>query len=467
MLLHKPITELLQLQKHRQISARELVEEAYAAIERLNPKLSAFIAVRDKKRALKEADARDREEPALPLHGIPFCLKDAYVTKDIETTAGSRVLDLFHPPYDAAVLTRLRAAGAVLVGKNSMDAWGHGGSSENTDYDVPRNPYDRRAVAGGSSGGSAAAVAARMAAFAIGEDTGGSIRNPASMCGVTGLKPTYGRVSRYGTIAYASSLDTVGPIAKSADDAAHVLEVIAGADPKDATSSHRPVPKYGKLLRQPPKNMRLGVSDEFLLAGVDERVRRIFDAALRVFEALGCRIVPVRIPSLRYAIPIYYLVATSETASNLARYDGVRFGAGAQFLSEETVRRVVLGTYALKAGYTDVLYTRALKGRTLLIKEFDALWTQCDALLGPTLPTLPYRLGDLARDPMKMVLADSFTVPVNLAGLPALALPAGFSEEGLPVGIQIIGRRFDEETLLALGHAYQKETEWHERTPAL
>lgn len=466
MLLDHTIGELRTLLSSKKISSRDLVEEAYGAVEKLNPKLSAFISVREKKDALRDADASDASSARGLLSGIPFCLKDAYVTKDIKTTAGSKVLDTFIPPYSATVVQKLLASGAVLIGKNNMDAWGHGSTSENTDYVSVKNPWDTTRVAGGSSGGSAVAVATRMSAFAIGEDTGGSIRNPASMCNVVGLKVTYGRVSRYGAIAYASSLDTVGPMAKSASDVAEVLSVIAGADPKDATSSRRNVPSYGAQLSKPLAGTRIGIPKEFLAEGLDLEVRRVFDDSVKTFESLGAKIVPVSIPSLSYAVAIYYLIAMSETSSNLNRYDGVRYGNPREFFSEETMRRIVVGTYALRAGYHDELYTRALKGRTVLIREFDALWDTCDALIGPTLPSVPYVQGDLTQDSVKMFLADIFTVPVNLVGVPSLALPAGFSEDGLPIGIQLIGKKFDETTLLSLGYAYERATDWHTRKPS-
>lgn len=464
MLLDNTIAELRTLLKEKRISSRELVEEAYANIEKLDPKIGAFITVRDKKDALKDADASDAS-PRGPLAGIPFSLKDGYVTKDLRTTAASKVLDTFIPPYSATVVERLLAAGAILIGKNNMDAWGHGASNENSDYGPVKNPYDLSCVAGGSSGGSAATVAARMAAFSIGEDTGGSIRNPASMCNIAGLKVTYGRVSRYGTIAYASSLDTVGPMAKNVSDVAAVLEVMAGVDPKDATSSCREVPKYSTLLEKPLAGTRIGVPKEFFGKGLAPEVRDVFVAAVKTFESLGAQTLEVSLPSLPFGVSIYYLIAMSETSSNLNRYDGVRFGQNRTFFGEEALRRIIIGTYALKAGYHDELYGRALKGRTLLIREFAAVWEKCDVLLGPTIPTLPNKLGTFSEDPLSEYLADAFTVPVSLVGSPSLALPAGFSKEGLPVGMQIIGKKFDEQTILAAGEAYQKATDWHKRKP--
>lgn len=465
MLLDKTIAELRSLLSERKISSRDLVGEAYGNIETFDSALSAFITVREKKDTLAEADACDSGHSRGPLSGIPFCLKDAYMTKNLRTTAAAKVLDAFVPPYEATVSRKLKENGAILIGKNNMDAWGHGATNENSDYGPVKNPWDKTRVAGGSSGGSAAAVSARMAAFSIGEDTGGSIRNPASMCNIAGLKVTYGRVSRYGTVAYASSLDTVGPLAKSVEDIAEILEVIAGLDPKDATSSRRKVPPYVKLLDQPLKGTRIGILQEFLGEGADADVRNVFDGAVKTFESLGARVLPVSMPSLSYAVPIYHLIAMSETSSNLNRYDGVRFGNNRSFFAEEGMRRVIVGTYALKAGYHDELYGRALKGRTVLIREFEALGKDCDIFLGPTLPAIPYLLGDLTADPVKMLLADIFTVSVNLIGAPALAIPAGFSRKGLPVGMQIIGKPFDEERILAAGDAFQRATDWHRKKP--
>ena len=465
MLLDKTIAELRTLLTEKKISSRDLVEESYANIEKLDPKVGAFITVRDKKDALHDADASDSASLRGPLAGIPFSLKDGYVTKNLRTTAASKVLDTFIPPYNATVVQRLLDAGAILIGKNNMDAWGHGASNENSDYGPVKNPYDLECVAGGSSGGSAAAVAARMVAFSIGEDTGGSIRNPASMCNVAGLKVTYGRVPRYGTIAYASSLDTVGPMAKSVEDIAEVLEVMAGVDPKDATSSRREVPRYSTLLEKPLKGMRIGIPKEFFAKGLAPEVRDVCMQAVETLKSLGAQTLEVSIPSLPFGVSIYYLIAMSETSSNLNRYDGVRFGQDRSLFGEEGMRRVIVGTYALKAGYHDELYGRALKGRTLLIREFAALWEKCDVLLGPTIPTLPNKLGELSKDPMSGYLADAFTVPTSLVGSPSLAIPAGFSATGLPVGMQVIGKKFDEATILAVGHAYQKATEWHLKKP--
>lgn len=467
MLLDRSIRELGDLMRKNEIRSEDLVREAYEAIEKHDAALRAFITVRPKEEALREARERDGEkEKRSTLHGLPFSVKDVYAVARGTTTAGSKVLDGFSPPFEATVVRKLRAVGAILIGTNTLDAWGHGGSSENTDFAIPRNPYNTAHVAGGSSGGTAVAVAARMVAFGVGEDTGGSIRNPASMCNVSGLKVTYGRVSRYGAIAYASSLDTVGPMAKSAEDLAFVLSVMAGNDPLDATSAKRPVPDYATLLKEPLGSIRIGVPQEFRSDAVDPAVRRVFDEAIDVFRSLGATVAEVQIPTIAHSVPIYYLIALTETASNLGRYDGVRFGHGREHFTKETMKRILVGTYASKAGYADALYLRAQKGRTLLRREFEGVFGACDMLLGPTIPMLPPKLGDFVRDPMQNLLIDMFLGAFNLVGAPALSLPAGFAGN-LPVGIQLIGKLWDEETLLRWGHAYQQATAWHTRSPKI
>lgn len=451
--------------RKKEIRSEDLVREAYGAVEQHDGALRAFITVRPKEDALREARELDGEEQKRSLlHGLPFSVKDVYALAGGTTTAGSKVLEGFSPPFEATVVRKLRDAGAILIGTNTLDAWGHGGSSENTDFGIPRNPYDHTRVAGGSSGGTAVAVAARMVAFGVGEDTGGSIRNPASMCNVSGLKVTYGRVSRYGAIAYASSLDTVGPMAKSAADLASVLSVMAGKDPFDATSANRPVPDYAAAQREPLGSIRIGVPKEFRSAAVEPAVQEKIDEALNVFRTLGATIVDVEIPTIARSVPIYYLVALTETASNLGRYDGVRFGHGRGNFTKETVKRILVGTYASKAGYADALYLRAQKGRTLLRREFEGVFDSCDMLLGPTVPMLPPMLGDFVRDPMQNLLIDMFLGAFNLVGAPAVSIPAGFAGT-LPVGLQLIGKMWDEETLLRWANAYQKKTEWHTHSP--
>jgi aspartyl-tRNA(Asn)/glutamyl-tRNA(Gln) amidotransferase subunit A len=465
MLLDHPLKALQTMLRDREVRSEDLVREAYAVIEKHDQTLQAFISLRSKEEAIAEARELDvLPAPKGPLHGLPFSVKDIYTIRGGESTAGSKVLKGFSAPYDATVVRKLRNAGAILVGANTQDAWGHGGSSENTDFGVPRNPYAPEHVAGGSSGGTAVAVASRMVAFGIGEDTGGSIRNPASMCNISGLKVTYGRVSRYGAIAYASSLDTVGPMAKSAEDLALVLSSMAGSDPLDATSSHVPVPDYVAFVDKPLSRVRIGVPAEFHSGSVDKNVRARFDEAVQVLGSLGADVVETHIPTLMRSVPIYYLIALTETASNLGRYDGVRFGQGREHFTKETMKRILVGTYASKAGYADALYTRALRGRTLLRAEFDAAFRDCDFLIGPTVPMLPPKRGDFAKDPIELLLADICTGAVNLVGSPSLALPAGFAGP-LPIGVQLIGKRFDEATLLAWGHAFQKRVDTHTRKP--
>lgn len=467
MLLNKSIKELSSLIKHKDIAPKDLVEESYDQIMRLNPKLHSFITLRDRKDVLKEAEEKEHMQPTSLLFGIPFSMKDAYVTKDIRTTAGNFVLDNFIPPYSATVYSKIDNAGGIIVGKNNLDAWGHGGSTENTSYQAGRNPWNLEKIPGGSSGGSAAAIASRMVSFAIGEDTGGSIRNPSGICGLSGLKVTYGRVSRYGAIAYASSLDSVGPMAKSVEDLAIVLEAIAGVDKKDATSSHRPVPKYSAALETSLKGKKIGLPKEFFVEGLDPECKEILLTAAKQFASLGAEVIEVSIPYLTYGVSIYYLIAMSETSSNLARYDNVRFGHARENFSDETIRRIMIGTHALSSGYADELYKKAQKARTVLIDEFNTAFDQCDVLLSPIIPGKIRKIGELINDPVQNLLEDLYTVPVNLVGIPSLALPAGFTSDTMPIGMQLMGRKFAEEELLQWGHAYQQLTDWHLKEPEI
>src|SRR5688572_11333952 len=399
----------------------------------------------------------------------------------MRTTASSRILDTFVPPYDATVVRRLEAAGAVIVGKTNCDEFAMGSSNENSAYGPVRNPWATDRTPGGSSGGSAAAVASRSAAVALGSDTGGSIRQPASFCGVVGLKPTYGRVSRYGLLAFASSLDQIGPLARTASDAALMLGVLAGPDPSDATASQQPVPDFTAALSGDITGLRIGVPRGFVTDGVSEGVRRAFDDALDALRREGASLVDIELPHARYAIPVYYLVATAEASSNLARYDGVRYGyraAGDGGLKEmysrtrdegfgpEVKRRIMLGTYVLSAGYYDAFYLKAQQVRTLLRQDYDAAFEKVDVVAMPTSPTPPFRLGEKTDDPLQMYLADVFTVSANLAGLPAISVPCGFSDR-LPIGLQLTGRLFDESTLLRVADAYQQMTDWHTKAPAI
>lgn len=470
MLVDTPIAILRKKIQDKQVSPEEVITDCYDRIDKIQPQLNAFISTVQKETVLKKlkVHAKDMPNPAKPLAGIPFLLKDSYVTEGIRTTAASKVLDDFVPPYTATVCQKLEDAGAILIGKMNMDAWGHGGSTENTDYGPTKNPWDVSRVAGGSSGGPAAAIAARLASFAIGEDTGGSIRNPAAWCNITGLKVTYGRVSRYGCIAYASSFDTVGPMAKTAEDCALIMEVIAGQDPYDGTSSPHPVPSYRAALGTiSPQKKTIGIVKECFGEGLDNEIHAAIDQARNELESMGCVVKEISMPLLRYGLPVYYLIGPSETSSNLARYDGIRYGNGREHFTPETMRRILIGTYALSAGYYDAYYKKAQQARTLFIRAYDEALAQCDALLMPVNPTPPPNIGELMSDPLANMLADVYTTSQNPVGVPSLALPCGFTKNNLPIGMQLVGKMFSEDLLLALGHAYQHATDWHTRRPTL
>jgi len=447
---HYSISQIRDLIKRKKISPKEVYSFFLKRIKKYNPKINAFLTVVEKPQI-------DKKKETQPLFGIPFSMKDTYLTKGIRTTAGSKVLENYLPQYNATVYQRLKDTGAVLIGKTNCDAWGHGSSTENSDFGVVKNPWNDDYVAGGSSGGSAAGVAAGMTLFDIGEDTGGSIRLPASFCSVVGLKVTYGRVSRYGCIAFASSLDTVGPITRSVEDCALVMEVIAGRDPFDATTGTDRPPQYSQLLGKNVKGMTLGTAKEYFVKEVDQEVKESLEESIKVFKKLGIKIKEVSLPMTQYSIPVYYLIAPSETSANLARYDGIRYGGKRSLFGAEAKRRVILGTYTLSAGYYDDYYLKATKVRTLIREEFENALKEVDAILAPVSPTPPFRIGEKANNPLEMYLADIFTVPVNLAGIPSLAIPSGFSKKGLPIGMQIIGRHFDEATILNLGYQYEKE----------
>ncbi|HLK12155.1 MAG TPA: Asp-tRNA(Asn)/Glu-tRNA(Gln) amidotransferase subunit GatA [Candidatus Binatia bacterium] len=469
--------------RRREISATELTRAALARITAVEPGLGAFLTVCEPE-ALAAAAATDRAlaagaDPG-PLAGVPIALKDNICTAGVRTTAGSRILERFVPAYDATVAARLRAAGAIFVGKCNCDEFAMGSSTENSALGVTRNPWDPERVPGGSSGGSAAAVAARECYAALGTDTGGSIRLPAGFCGVVGLKPTYGRVSRWGVIAYASSLDQVGPITRNVADAALVLAAIAGHDPRDATSAPRPLPPLDDLAAG-VGGLRLGLPREYFVEGMQPAVDAAVRAAVRVLEGLGAAVEPVSLPHTEYAVATYYLIATAEASSNLARYDGVRYGlrAPAASLGEmyeatraagfgaEVKRRIMLGTYALSKGYYDAWYVKAQQVRTLIRHDFDAVFARCDALVTPVAPTTAFRRGERTADPLTMYLSDIFTISVNLAGLPALVLPCGVDGGGLPIGLQVIGRPFDEATVLRAAAAYEHATDWHAPRPPI
>jgi len=446
--------------------------------------LRAFLRLTvEEARAQAEAsDGRRREGKALgPLDGVPVALKDIFCQEGVETTAGSKILAGYLPPYDATVVARLRAAGAVLLGKTNMDEFAMGSSTENSAFGPTRNPWDPQRTPGGSSGGSAAAVAARLCPGALGTDTGGSIRQPAALVGCVGLKPTYGRVSRYGVIAFASSLDQVGPLAQDVRGVALLLSAIAGKDERDQTSSARPVPDYGAEMQKPAAGMTVGVPREYFGGGLDGEVEAAVRAGIAVLEKQGVRTRPISLPNSPHAIATYYIVATAEASSNLARYDGVRYGhrarAGAllelyektraEGFGAEVKRRIMLGTYVLSAGYYDAYYLRAQKVRTLIRDDFARAFGEVDAVVSPTSPHAAFKLGEKLSDPLAMYLNDIYTVPVNLAGLPGLSAPCGFTRGGLPIGMQLIGRPFDESGLLRLARALERETEWHRRLPPL
>jgi aspartyl-tRNA(Asn)/glutamyl-tRNA(Gln) amidotransferase subunit A len=455
------------------VTAVEVAKAACARMQSADPILKAFVAV-DTVRALAcaaEVDRAVQSGKSMPLAGVPVAVKDNICTRGLATTCCSRILEGFLPPYDATAAGRLERAGAIIVGKTNCDEFAMGSSTENSALQVTRNPYDLERVAGGSSGGSAVAVAAGMAAVALGSETGGSVRQPASFCGVYGLKPTYGRISRYGLVAFASSLDCIGPFAHNPRDLALLLSVIAGWDEHDATSSSVPVPDCLAALDEPFAGLRIGVPREYFGAGLDGDVREAVGQALRNAEALGCSLTEVSMPHTEYAIADYYIIAPAEASSNLARYDGVRYGfraAGADDLGlmyqrsrsagfgPEVKRRIMIGTYALSSGYYEAYYGRALRVRTLIRRDFDRAFENVDLLLAPVSPTAAFRIGEKTEDPLQMYLSDIYTVTANLAGVPALSLPIGFTPAGLPVGLQIIAGRFQEAVLLRFAEAYAK-----------
>jgi aspartyl-tRNA(Asn)/glutamyl-tRNA(Gln) amidotransferase subunit A len=472
--------------RSRDRSAAEVCRESLTRIAALNPQLNAFNTVMAD-RALERADAIDRDPDRwrdAALAGVPIALKDNLCTRGVRTTASSRILDAYVPPYSATVVEKLEAAGAVVVGKTNLDEFAMGSSTENSAYGPTRNPWALDRIPGGTSGGSAAAVAADLTPLALGSDTGGSIRQPGALCGVIGFKPTYGRVSRYGLIAHASSLDQIGPLARTAFDAALALAVIAGPDPADATSAPEPVPDYTAALSGDVRQTRIGVPRRLLEQGVDPEVGRAVDAALEVLQSRGATLVDVELPHAKYAIPVYYLVSTAEASSNLARYDGVRYGyrANAKDLREmygktraqgfgpEVKRRIMLGTYVLSAGYYDAYYLKAQQVRTLILRDYDDAFggaSAVDAIAMPTSPTPAFPIGERVSDPLQMYLADVFTVSANLVGLPAVSVPCGFTAGRLPIGLQLTGRRFDEATLLRIADAYERDTEWSKQLPPI
>ncbi len=465
----------------RRFSSEAVTRHFLDRIARLDARLNSIVTV-TAETALdqaREADGRIARGQPRPLEGVPLLHKDIFCTQGVRTACGSRMLDNFVSPYDATVVSRLRAAGAVMLGKANMDEFAMGSSNETSFYGPVRNPWDTERVPGGSSGGSAAAVAARLTPAATGTDTGGSIRQPAALCGITGLKPTYGRVSRWGMIAFASSLDQAGPMAVSAEDCAHLLRAMAGFDERDSTSMNRPVPDYVAALEAPVDGLRVGLPREWFGEGLDAGVAEVVESAVAVLRELGAEVREVSLPHVGLSVPAYYVVAPAEASSNLARYDGVRFGyrckdprdlhdlyvrSRSEGFGAEVKRRILIGTYALSAGYYDAYYRKAQQIRRLIREDFLRAFETVDVLAGPTSPTPAFRIGERTRDPVSMYLSDVNTIAANLAGLPALSMPAGFTA-GLPVGLQLVGRDFDEGRLLGVAHRFQQATDWHRRVP--
>lgn len=467
-------------------TATEVCQTYLDRIAAHGERLNAFISVGAEQALARAADIdrRRAELSHLPLLGVPIAIKDTISTRVLRTTAGSRLLAQYTAPYDATVIARLDAAGAIVLGKTNCDEFAMGSSNENSAFGPVRNPWDVERTPGGSSGGSAAAVAAGLAPVALGSDTGGSVRQPAGLCGVVGLKPTYGRVSRYGLLAFGSSLDQIGTFSRTVEDAALVLSAIAGADPADATTVSLPVPDESAMLDTRGAPMRIGVPRALLEEGLDAPVRAAVLEALAQLEARGATLVDIALPHSRYAIPVYYLVATAEASSNLARYDGVRYTSRAALAAgedlgtmyrrtrdegfgDEVKRRIMLGTYVLSAGYYDAYYLKAQQVRTLIRQDYERAFEQVDAIATPTSPTAAFRLGEKMDDPLQMYLGDIFTVSANLAGLPGVSVPCGFTDTRLPIGLQLVGRAFDESSVLRIAHAYQQITDWHLQAPAL
>jgi aspartyl-tRNA(Asn)/glutamyl-tRNA(Gln) amidotransferase subunit A len=477
------IHQAQNLLRRGEISSVELTEAVLRHIEAVDGQVQAYLRTTPKAalESARVADRRRSEGEDTPLLGIPLAIKDVLCTQGLETTCGSRILEGFVPPYDATCVTRLRQAGAVLLGKTNTDEFAMGSSTENSGYFTTHNPWDPSRVPGGSSGGSAAAVAADECLGALGTDTGGSIRQPAAFCGVAGLKPTYGRVSRYGLVAFASSLDQAGPLAKDVEDCATLLQVISGHDERDSTSASLPVPDFAAALQGDIQGLRLGVPREYFVEGMQDAVEGALRTALGVLENRGAELVEVTMPHTEYALPVYYILAPAEASANLARFDGMRYGFSYAQATDiwdvyrktrdigfgaEVKRRIMLGTYALSTGYYDAYYLKAQKARTLIKRDFDQAFETCDALIVPTTPTTAFGIGEWVDDPLQMYLGDIFTLSLNLAGVCGISIPCGFAE-GLPIGMQILGDEYDEATILRVAHAYEQATDWHLRKPTL
>ena len=478
----KTLAELKQGLENKEYSSVELTRHFLDRIAALDAKLNAFITVTEAE-AMQQAESADKmraQGKAAPLTGIPLAQKDIFTTRGVKTSCGSKMLDNFIAPYDAAVIENFNRAGAVMLGKTNMDEFAMGSSNETSFYGPVKNPWDTARVPGGSSGGSAAAVAARLAPAATGTDTGGSIRQPAALCGITGLKPTYGRVSRWGMIAFASSLDQGGPMAQSAEDCALLLNVMAGFDERDSTCMERPVDDYTAGLNDDIRGLKIGLPKEYFGEGLDAAVGEAVQAALKEYESLGAELVEISLPNTHLAVPAYYVVAPAECSSNLSRFDGVRYGyrcenpkdlndlycrSRGEGFGDEVKRRIMIGTYALSAGYYDAYYLKAQQIRRLISNDFAEAFQQVDVIMGPTAPTTAFKLGEKADDPVSMYLSDIYTIAVNLAGLPGMSIPAG-QVDGLPVGLQLIGNYWEESRLLNIAHQYQQATDWHRAIPA-
>ena len=477
-LYDKPAHVLHDMLREKKISAVELTKDVLERLEAVEDEVGAYLTV-TREAALEQAEAVDKKiaggEELSFFTGIPGALKDNICTQGVKTTCASKILENFVPPYNATVTQKLREVDAPLVGKTNLDEFAMGGSTENSAFHPTRNPWNTACVPGGSSGGSAAAVAAGTAIWALGSDTGGSIRQPASFCGVVGLKPTYGRVSRYGLVAYASSLDQIGPVTRDVTDSAQLLNVVAGHDPLDSTSTSLAVPDYTRALREDVKGLKIGIPKEFFVAGLDADVEQAVREAIDAFRTMGAEIIDISLPHTDYAIAAYYLIAPAEAATNLERYDGISYGArvyGAdvvelmtntrsQKFGREVKRRIMIGNYALSAGYYDAYYLKALKVRTLIQEDYTNAFQNVDVMMTPTAPTPAYKIGELIRDPLKMYLQDIYTVPLNLAGLPGISLPCGYSRQHMPIGLQIIGKPLAEETILRAAYTYEQSQNFH------
>ena len=478
------VGELSKKLSKKEVSSKEATEAYLARISEVEEKIGAFVTV-TKTEALAAADAADKRlasgKDVTPLTGVPISVKDLFCTDGIETTCSSKILENFKPPYDATVVKKLKDAGAVIIGKTNMDEFAMGSSTENSAYKTTKNPWDTSRVPGGSSGGSVASVAAREACASIGTDTGGSIRQPASLTGVVGLKPTYGRVSRFGMIAFASSLDQAGPVTRDVTDAALLLNTMAGHDPNDSTSIDAPVPDYTTDIESGVKGMKIGIPKEYFIEGIDPEVEKSVKEAIETLKNDGAEIVDITLPHTEYAVSVYYLVATAEASSNLARYDGVKYGlrkSGGGLLEmykktreagfgAEVKRRIMLGTYSLSAGYYDAYYHKASQVRTLIKNDFEVAFEKCDLIATPTSPTAAFKIGEKTDDPLTMYLSDIFTISCNLAGIPGISVPCGFTEAGLPIGLQLLGRPMDEATLLRGARAFERTSGISNRTPEL